>query len=93
MVGNDVAARAERLQLTRRSGPLARLADDGRGRADVGFAAGLLPALARDRHQLRRGDLDNGPAEQATAAGLTGAAQWPQRVGVDGDAVLWPGVA
>ena len=46
VLGDDVAARAERLELARRGGPLARLADDSGGRADVGFAAGLLPALA-----------------------------------------------
>jgi hypothetical protein len=89
----QIGTGAQCLQLARGGGPLARLGQHGRGSADVDLAAGILPALARGRNQFGRGDFDDSPTEQATAAGLAGAAQRAQCGRVDGDAVRWPGMA
>jgi len=87
-----VIAGTQRLEFECGGSPRASLGQHGRGGADVDFAAGLLPALPRAPDQLGGGDVDDGPAQLTVLASLAGAGQWPQRGGVDGDAVVWPGM-
>jgi hypothetical protein len=80
------------LELERGGSPLAGLGQHTGGSTDVDFAAGVLPALPRAPDQLGGGDVADGPAELPVLASLARAGERPQRGGVDGDAVVWPGV-
>jgi hypothetical protein len=76
----------QRLKLARGGSPLARSAEYNCSGANFRLAAGLLPPLARNRHEFRSRDVDDGPACLARAA------HRPQRGRIDHDVVIGPGV-